>query len=202
MMRLKRTVNELEMHYNDINNRIERIYNSIQIKKEDGISEYLKFEHRTGHFVSNENELLIKILLIISNLSNLKDHLKNVIEQKGGNKQIIEDEIKNNLHLQLIIDINNAEKHGYPVTRKRSHLDPKIVNLSSSLILVGDRNSLITIHKDGKIGKQGDIPTKINADIFDKDDNKICSLDELVRQSVTAWERVINDNGIALIGVT
>lgn len=189
------------MNYNDVNSRIERIYLSIQINISDGTAEYLRLERvpntTLSHFKANENEVLNKLIMIVSHISNLKDHLKNRIEIKGGSKQIIEDEINNNLHLQLIVDLNNAEKHGYPVKSKRSKLDPKFGNITSGLTLTGGDENYITIHPSGKIEKHGDVITRINADILSFKDEKICTFDELVDFSLKAWGKIISDNKIA-----
>ena len=158
---------------------------------EDGIAEYLRFEHSTGSFSSNPNQVLVKILSVVSNLSNLKDHLKKTATAKGIDKNLIEKEIDNSLHLQLIIDINNAEKHGYPVTSKRSNLDPKIVNLKSGLKVIGDGMTSISIHPDGRIEQTGNVETIIDADILDFNNNKICSFSELTIKSIEAWEGTI-----------
>jgi hypothetical protein len=179
------------MHYNDLNSRLERIYISINTKLEDGTAEYLRFNRETGSFSSNPNQVLEKILSIVSNLSNLKDHLKKAATSKGVDKNLIEKEIENYLPLKLIIDINNAEKHGYPVTSKRSNLDPKIVNVSSGLKVVGDEATSISIHPDGRIEQSGNVETILDADIVDFHNNKICKFSELRIKSIDAWEKII-----------
>lgn len=188
------------MDYNNVKNRIDRIYSAIKIKEEDGTAEYLRLERipnsNSAKFAPNINEILNKLLMMVSHISNLKDHLKNIIEKNGGNKQLIEDTINENLALQLIVDLNNAEKHGYPVKNKRSGLDPKIIYVSSALTVVGDGQTSITIHPDGRIEKEGNVTTVIKANILNFQNEIICSFDDLIENSIKAWEKIIADNNI------
>jgi len=167
-----------------IQDRIKRIYISLEIKNYDGAAEFLEIAHdvssKISHFKTKENKVLNKLNMIVSNLANLKDHLKNLVEQLGGSKQKIENKISESRFLQVIIDLNNAEKHGYPVSRKRSNLDPKIANIISKLTMYGDGDTSITINPDGRIEPEGNVVAAISADILDKQNRKIFSFDEMV----------------------
>ncbi len=86
---------------------------------------------RTTFGKSDENSYLNNIMIILHNLANIKDNLIKSLEAKGKTKQqakrIVEDEINSSLHLQVLIDMVNQEKHGYPLTLHiRSHKNPLI----------------------------------------------------------------------------
>ena len=63
--------------------------------------------------------MINKIFIIFYNLASLKDNIKNCLEKKGLDKNLIEIEINNSLHLQVLIDIVNQEKHGYPLKKTK-----------------------------------------------------------------------------------
>lgn len=81
------------MNFNDINSRLYRLYLSIWQIRNSNIEYSYKIVHSKNWnqcSVSfsfdnwfNKNEVLNKILLIIHNISNLKDHLKNIFEKNS-----------------------------------------------------------------------------------------------------------------------
>jgi len=71
---------------------------------------------------------------IIHHLANLKDNLKNQLRSNGLPPNEVETQISKDINLQLIADLCNQEKHGYPLTRtRRFRLDPVIVNIHHEL---------------------------------------------------------------------
>ena len=80
-----------------------------------------------------------------------------------------------------------------PIKQKRSNHDPKITNIQSALTLQGDSegNTYIQINLDGTILKKGNVQTKIDALIVDKDENPLCSFNSLAAAVLKSWEDII-----------
>ncbi|WP_290701925.1 hypothetical protein [Lacinutrix sp.] len=188
------------MKFNDIDYRIKVLFKSVEpylaykeIKKgvtteekiidKDG-KELIRISFGGGQITENETlEAQIEINTILDNLANLKDNLKKGIAQKGLNKQLVEDYINGNLSLQIITDLDNQIKHGYPLTKsKRSNLDPKIEDIRHELAVpmgIGFSN----VFTDGKVVYE--------ADINDKDGNRIFLFRNLIENAIELWEKFI-----------
>ena len=133
------------MDFNDIKTRLQRVYNSINAIYDTDIEGGINVEIReTSDGISmkttfgrnDETEAQVKIISIIHNIANLKDNLKNRLRDLRLNPQLVEAEINNSLPLQLIADLSNQDKHGYPLERtQRSNKDPLIKNIKSGLQL-------------------------------------------------------------------
>ncbi len=122
------------MDYNDFSSRLKRTISSLNGRFDEEVAVYVNYSQNENEssfsiIAGNDDEetIINKIFIILYNLSSLKDHLKNHLKGKNINPQIIEDEIKNSLHLQILIDIVNQEKHGYPLKKSnRSDKNPII----------------------------------------------------------------------------
>jgi len=196
------------MDFNDIKTRLERVYSSINARFDNNIEKHVK-KHLIH--IKEENKVLIgvsfnkiskevddlnKIIMIIHNLANLKDHLKSIISGRDETPEVIEQEINNSFDLQLIIDLSNQEKHGYPLTRtNRSGKNPQIRNVNNVLQLTG--SSSVRISMNGKVESQGNVKVSIIADITDENGNKIVELDKLIGNAISKWEEVIKKYNLA-----
>ena len=112
------------MDYNDFSSRLKRTISSLNGRFDEEVAVYVNYSQNENEssfsiIAGNDDEetIINKIFIILYNLSSLKDHLKNHLKGKNINPQIIEDEINNSLHLQILIDIVNQEKHGYPLKK-------------------------------------------------------------------------------------
>jgi hypothetical protein len=200
------------MDYNDFSERLKKTIKSLNGRFDDDIAVYVTHEKKETFnsdntkttkfsfnysFGKDDTETVInRIFIILYNLASLKDHLKNSFEKQGINGQLVEDEINNSLHLQVIIDIVNQEKHGYPLKRKnRSNKNPLIVGASQVLQMStapGVENSVSgsSLTADGiKFFGDGTQQVKIIAEITDGDKNRLFSLDELIE---TAYKKLLN----------
>lgn len=104
------------MDYNDFSSRLKRTISSLNGRFDEEVAVYVNYSQNENEssfsiIAGNDDEetIINKIFIILYNLSSLKDHLKNHLKGKNINPQIIEDEIKNSLHLQILIDIVNQE---------------------------------------------------------------------------------------------
>lgn len=162
--------------------------NTVTIGNASGI--VINFGNKTPEQIHND------VFTVIGLLAGLKDHLANKI----GSTET-EAFINSNISLCLLMDLNNAEKHGYPLTRtRRSKKDPKLTKLSEALHLdngEGKTPSYITINPDTGIAEaHGNPVIAITGEVIDKDNNFIISLEELINSSLEAIEKFISDKGI------
>ena len=191
------------MDYNSVKSRLERVYSSINKQFENDISKHVDIVE-TDEIISisfnNDNDTagtLNSINTIIHNLANLKDNLKNILDEKGLKGQFIEDEINNSIYLQLVVDLSNQEKHGYPLKRiRRSKKDPLIKNINRHLSMSGNDSSVIIDQRTNQIKSTGDSKIVITANITDSKGRILFKLDELVDNSINKWEEIIKKYNI------
>ncbi len=192
------------MDYNDVNLRLKRLYLSIDQQYESDVLQHMqtkKEKTKNGNFTvtinfnakHDENETINRINSIIASLANLKDHLMAKLKLQNGNPEDIENEINQDLPLQLILDLNNQEKHGYPLTKtRRSGKDPKIIDISKAL---SSRPSIkpITFIRDPitGAGATSNMAIVISAKVVDSQGNLLFYLNDLIDKSLKSWERII-----------
>lgn len=201
------------MDLNDINIRLKRAYNAINKRYVNDINSALKVSlNQKGKVFSvtfgnyDDVELYNIVFNQVSAIASLKDHLKKYLKNKSKDPQMVEDLINKELVLQLIIDLWNQDKHGYPLSRvSRSNKNPKIMNLKQGLtikdiskgkgsivfspISVNSPDSMknMTAEVDNTI-------VKVIGDVTDDKGNILMTLDEMIDQSLRIWEKVIIDN--------
>ena len=126
------------MDINDVSRRIARIISATgdmtySAKNGDTQLKDFKLDGKSGVLVEfgdlTDEQLTNSVISLLGQISNLKDILKKHAKDNGKNPKIVEQMIDNSLSLQLITDIVNAEKHGYPTTSNRSRRDPKILQI-------------------------------------------------------------------------
>jgi hypothetical protein len=198
------------MNINDINERFKRIYISIDERYDKNIVDHMnvQIDQNTRQLLAlkfdkkGKTDIEQKVISIIHTIASLKDHLKN----KFG-KKLVEDEINKSKYLQIIIDIDNSDKHGYPAKiRPRSGLFPYIKNIERTLVFnKGDKVSYVIENKiepsqtgSGYESKNWIKSLKINggqikiiADIFDSNNKKITDFETLVIECLNIWENII-----------
>ena len=191
------------MNYNNVQNSLKKIYSSI--------GEQFSYGHDaldTTHTEIKDNSVSIsffnpndepkvlnQINSVIANLANIKDCLKQKLKQRGDDPKIIENEINNSPYLQVILDLSNQEKHGYPLTRtRRSGKDPLIKNIGRSLSPSNKPDNIRYENSDGSA--LVNFMAKITADITDSQGNILYRLDDLVENALNAWEQIIKKYSI------
>ncbi len=190
------------MDYNDINLRLKRLYQSLEQRFETDVFGSTQTKHtKEGKTFSvtisfdakyDEHETFNRINTIISNLANLKDHLRARLKAQGGDPKRIEDEINESPPLQLVLDLSNQEKHGYPLKTRRSKKDPKIINVSKGISAKpGVRATGIITDPITGASHSNNMVVVITAEVVDGQGKYICSLNDLVDRSLAAWEAVI-----------
>ena len=140
---------------------------------------------------SNPLKIAADIYSILHLLATLKDHLKNKLEASGFDKNIVEREIDSSIHLQILIDLINQEKHGYPLTKHiRSNKNPVIKQMSYTLINNNHGKEIImSIGTKGELDVLDGIPPSVAlfANIFDDRGNYLFNFDELVDNCYNKW---------------
>jgi len=191
------------MDFNDLTLRLERTYASIGQATDCDILKYVHVqrvsEGDNRYLITfdngkNEAEKANILFPIIEHLAKLKDHLKNML---GTNSGIVEDTINNNQYLQLIMDLSNAEKHGYPLTSSnRSNKKPKLINVINSLVIPPQEQIGINL-KTGELVEWNNCYITIDGDVVDEYDVFICHIPQLLSSSTRAWENFIKVERLA-----
>jgi hypothetical protein len=144
---------------------------------------------------NDEPKILNQINNIILNLANIKDCLKQKLTERGDDPQIIENEINNSIYLQVIIDLSNQEKHGYPLIKnRRSKKDPLIKNIGRSLTVSNKPDNIRFEKNDGSAIQN--MMISIDADIVDSANNLLCRIGDLVENALNAWNTIIQKYNI------
>jgi len=182
---------------------MERVYLSIGQRLDRDIEKHLKIKHESDgkhgqvtisfggkEKAENSNE----IFAIISNVTKLKDHFKNLYASKGGDVKLIESDIESSEYLKLLIDLDNQEKH-YNLKKSRSGKYPYLDRIGRSLSIKAgqpsQKGSFTVDPFTGDFKTEGDVIVILTADIKDKAGVKICSFDELIDKSMEKWGEVI-----------
>lgn len=193
------------MDYNDIQKRLQKLYSSIgeqYLYHDDALDTFHSEQSDEGWVMfsffnpKDEPKLLNQINNIIANLANIKDCLKRILRNSRQDENVIENEINNSTHLQLILDLANQEKHGYPLEKiRRSKKDPLIKNVGR-LLTPSNKPDNITIRRsDGSAIKN--MMAITTADITDGQGNLLCRLDFLIENALNDWDIIIKKYNIA-----
>lgn len=193
------------MDYNDFSFRLKRTLSSLNGRFDDEIAVYISHgqnenENYFSITIGNDDEetIINKIFIILYNLSSLKDHLKNFLKNKNINPQIIEDEINNTFHLQVLTDIVNQEKHGYPLKKSnRSNKNPIIKHAMQMLNLTSNSelgsNAGLSFNENG-LNIVGDSKMELTAMIFDDKNNFLFTFDELVNVCFEKFQNIAKNH--------
>lgn len=142
----------------------------------------------------------------IHNIANLQDHLRRWAAHKGHDKTKVDQTVDNSLDLQIIKDLSNNDKHGYP-PRDGGHSGkcPQLVDVNRIMQLQTQAKkgstSGITLGAGGvpKFFGDGTAKAIITGDVVDNDNNRIGDLHEIATKSVEAWEQLLADFGLIAI---
>lgn len=189
------------MDINDIRNRLKRILHALDATVDDDYQKHFKIERNgesvTTTFPANGDKLALENQTweIIHLLGTVKDNLKKAIVREGGDGEFVERCINESPYLQILMDLWNADKHGYPVRRSRSGKNPKIQNIHQGAINNNNGQPIIAlVHPDGGFTIPPEYPAPsvvLVADIVDEHNTFIIDYEILVEACYNIW------NGIA-----
>ena len=193
------------LDFNDLAVRLERLYTAIGHKADGEIQKYFKISiigdlnDPTHKLVisftrdQNKSETTNIAFVIIEHLAKLKDHLKN---EMGDRKQLVEDHINQSLELQLIMDLSNAEKHGYPLSRpERSQRSPRLQDIGADLTIPPQGELLIDIGTEIVV-EPGNCQIRVQADVLDKSGALICQWSAMIDKALAEWEAFIREHDL------
>jgi hypothetical protein len=105
----------------ELQNRIRRIYAAIRDISERDISKFQPHLSRSEKCVFvcqdfrgglSDEQLSNLAYSAISNLANLKDHLRRWAKRHGRDPDRVDETVRESTELKVIIDLSNADKHG------------------------------------------------------------------------------------------
>jgi|GEM_PF-3483786 len=192
------------MDFNDILLRVQRMYAAVNEQVDKEVDKHVNIEATENNslfhlsFDKNKNDADIynKVFSVIDSISKLKDHFKRHLKESGEDDQIVEDAINKSLHLQLIMDLSNSDKHTYPLKKtNRSGLEPKLDKIRRVIKMTGHGNGnsgMFCFSTTGDFKSCGDCGVVIEGEIIDKNGKRILDLTELISKSVSDWEILVN----------
>lgn len=195
------------MDFNDIEKRIIRLNAAISKATDKNIKNHIGMNQENGWVIysfDGKNDQITtenQIILIIGGLADLKDNLKKYIKLQKGDDSVVEDRINQSLHLQLVIDIANSQKHGYPLTKpERSGKSPKITGIRSVLSAKSTKENPVTSFKfdpfKGTVETEGNVKIRISGSVEDAKGKQIMQIYELIEGALSQWEDLIKELNI------
>jgi len=144
--------------------------------------------------------------MVLHNLANLQDNLRRWAAHNGHDKTKVDQAVNNSFDLQIIKDLSNNDKHGYP-PRDRGHSGkcPKLVAINRVMQLKtqAKKDSTIgmTLSAQGipKIFGDGTARAIITGDVVDNGNNRIGDFYEIANRAVEAWEQLLDDFGLNIV---
>jgi hypothetical protein len=185
------------MDVNDINAKLARLHSALDSRKDPDYERHAKVEQveegvrLTLPGIDSLPKLENVVRSIIDNLATLKDAFKNKLKKRGEEKPIVKDFINSSIYLKVLIDLDNAYKHGYPTESNLSKMNPVIKNVRQTLRLEWNEGQFPI----GMIGTKGEMEIMdaassavvVLADIYDENDNFFLSLDFLIEICYELW---------------
>ena len=192
--------------------RIGRIYAAIGSTEEDDPlklkatviqTEKIKavFQDFRGGF--SDDDLSNQAHSVIHNVANLRDHLRRWASHHDQDKNKVDQAIDECLELQIVKDLSNNDKHGYP-PRDGGHSGrcPQLLEISRVMRLQTQpkKGSMIgmTIGARGVPKFLGDGTAKalVTGDVVDNDGTRIGDLYDIANKAIDAWESLLVDFGL------
>ena len=144
--------------------------------------------------------------MVIHNLANLQDNLRKWAAHNGHDKAKVDQAVNTSFDLQIIKDLSNNDKHGYP-PRDRGHSGkcPKLVDINRVMQLKtqAKKGSYIGMTLDAqgipKIFGNGTAKAIITANVVDNDNNLIGDFYEIANRAVEAWEQLLDYFGLNIV---
>jgi len=195
--------------------RIQRIYEAVNAVVETDISKFMPkvikdgnrigfYQDWSGGLSSAEIENIAHIL--IYNVANLKEHLREWAKSNGKDKTEVNVAFKGSQELKIIKDLSNNDRHGYdPKRRGNSGKSPRVEKFERVMCMsAGGKGSFISLTFNGQgvpqVSKSGTGEAKviITGDILDRDGNKIGDLHETLLKAIKDWEKVLSEFGVQI----
>jgi hypothetical protein len=161
------------------------------------------YQDFSGGRSSAEIENIASIL--IYNVANLKDHIRNWADNNGKDKARVNAAFRSSPELKIVKDLSNNDRHGYdPTHRSNSGMSPRIdkINTIMKMITKPEKGSVVgyTINRQGaqKVIGNGNAKVIITGDILDRDGKKIGDLYKTLLKAINNWEEVLREFGVQI----
>jgi hypothetical protein len=205
------------MDDNNLNQRIERIHQSLSLlknknlaglKMEVSTSDNFNYIHVDFNNGKTEAELKNSVFSLIANIALLKDHLKVWCEKNkiSFNVENVVDSNKNSV--AIVNDLNNIEKHLELNRDTRSGFLPKIINLQQALQTSAGSEAggyavftcdPTTGEMKTETGGGGTVTLVINGNIVNEKGEIVGDLMKICSDAIDVWENEITKLGIILV---
>lgn len=159
------------------------------------------FQDFRGGF--SDDDLFNQAHSVIYNVANLRNHLPRWASHHDQDKNKVAQAFDDCLELQLVVDLSNNDRHGYPPrNRGCSGKCPRLIEINRVMRLQtqAKKGSMIgmTIGAGGvpKFFGDGTAKAVVTGDVVDNDGNRIGDLYGIVSKAVEAWESLLVDFGL------
>lgn len=201
---------------NELSNRIRRIYASLGSVEEKDLSQFrakvIRTNGKSGFYQDwkgdrSYEEISNHAILLIHNISNLKDNLKHWAKRNDKDRNIVENAFHDSRELNIVQDLSNNDKHGYPPRDGGfSGESPRVEKFERvmKMTVKGVKRSFVSMTFDKKgvpiVSKSGSSEAKvvITGDILDSDGNTIGDLYETLLKAINDWENVLREFAIPI----
>ena len=150
-----------------------------------------------------DDDLLNQAYSVIHNIANLRDHLRRWASRHGQDKKKVDEAVDGCPELQIIKDLSNNDKHGYPPRDGgNSGRSPQLVEINRVMRLQTQARKgssvVMTIGAGGVPKFIGDGTGKavVTGDVVDNNNEKIGDLYDIVSKAVEAWEVLLAEFGL------
>lgn len=152
------------------------------------------------------DELYNQAHAVIHNIANLRDNLRRWAANNGHDKDKVDTAVNNSFELQVIQDLSNNDKHGYP-PRDGGHSkqSPQLIDVNRVMRLQtqAKKGSMVamTLGPGGipKFHGDGTAKAVVTGEVVDNGNGRIGDLYEIAIKAVDAWERLLAEFGIAAV---
>jgi len=189
---------------NEIQNRLRRITSAL------GDTLIIKFEdYKPGNEYEGKYVFLLSevrgqvttekvhnaLFSAIANVGSLKDNLEKWCRYNSHNPSVVEDHVKQSFHLQVVLDLWNGDKHGYPLTFSHSKRHPRVVDVGTAMSLstgtTPHSSASLTFGARGPevqlVGSGGGGLT-VTAGIQDRSGLHLGDVEDFLKKSMEHWE--------------
>ncbi|MEK6806669.1 MAG: hypothetical protein AABY95_08470 [Pseudomonadota bacterium] len=192
----------------NLDERLGRIYSALDATVQHDLSQYRAEAHRPSPNVliigvdfrkgMSPEQLSNAAHSVIHNIAHLVDHLKKHLRSRGRGTDAADNVVKNSREVQLLIDLSNNDKHGYPPRDGgKSGCSPKLVDLRKTLRLSAT-GTKISIPMSGAAPtvSGGQAPVVITGRIVDKDGKDVAGLQSTIETAIRVWEEALRREGV------
>jgi hypothetical protein len=139
----------------------------------------------------------------IANVGSLKDNLKKWATRNGRDPARVEEFVRSSFDLQVILDLWNGDKHGYPLRFSHSGREPRLTDLrtvlslstgttphSSAGVVLGPAGPQIELTRSGGGG------LAITGSVVDMGGLHLGDVEDFLRRAVEAWRTLLTEYGV------